>query len=84
MSQMGFPSANADKAGNGRPPYPLETILRIHLLQNGFALSDPATEEALVSGRPLTAEPSDRDRRVAKPVIFEKVFARQGVTGHRG
>ncbi len=35
------------KAGNGRPPYPLETMLRIHLLQNWFALSDPAMEEAL-------------------------------------
>lgn len=35
------------KAGNGRPPYPLDTMLRIHLLQNWFALSDPAMEEAL-------------------------------------
>lgn len=35
------------KAGNGRSPYPLETMLRIHLLQNWFALSDPAMEEAL-------------------------------------
>lgn len=35
------------KAGNGRPPYPLETMLRIHLLQNWFALSDPAMDEAL-------------------------------------
>ena len=35
------------KAGNGRPPYPLETMLRIHLLQNWFVLSDPAMEEAL-------------------------------------
>lgn len=35
------------KAGNGRPPYPLETLLCIHLLQNWFALSDPAMEEAL-------------------------------------
>lgn len=35
------------KAGNGRPPYTLEVMLRIHLLQNWFALSDPAMEEAL-------------------------------------
>jgi IS5 family transposase len=35
------------KAGGGRKPYPLETMLRIHLLQNWFALSDPAMEEAL-------------------------------------
>ncbi len=35
------------KAGRGRKPYPLETMLRIHLLQNWFSLSDPAMEEAL-------------------------------------
>ncbi|TRO41701.1 IS5 family transposase [Pseudomonas sp. ALS1131] len=35
------------KAGNGRRPYPLESMLRIHLLQNWFALSDPTMEEAL-------------------------------------
>lgn len=34
-------------AGRGRPPYPLETMLRVHLLQNWYALSDPAMEEAL-------------------------------------
>ena len=35
------------KAGMGRKPYPLETMLRIHLLQNWFSLSDPAMEEVL-------------------------------------
>ncbi|VVN82474.1 hypothetical protein PS723_01199 [Pseudomonas fluorescens] len=35
------------KTGGGRKPYPLETMLRIHLLQNWFALRDPAMEEAL-------------------------------------
>jgi IS5 family transposase len=34
-------------AGGGRRPYPLETMLRVHLMQNWFALSDPAMEEAL-------------------------------------
>jgi IS5 family transposase len=34
-------------AGNGRRPYPLTTMLRVHLMQNWFALSDPAMEEAL-------------------------------------
>ncbi|MGJ7531406.1 IS5 family transposase [Variovorax sp. GB1P17] len=34
-------------AGRGRRPYPLETMLRVHLMQNWFALSDPAMEEAL-------------------------------------
>jgi IS5 family transposase len=32
---------------NGRPPYPLATMLRVHLMQNWFGLSDPAMEEAL-------------------------------------
>ncbi len=35
------------KAGRGRHPYPLETMLRIQLLQQWYALSDPAMEEAL-------------------------------------
>ncbi|MFZ5463597.1 MAG: IS5 family transposase [Pseudomonadota bacterium] len=32
----------------GRQPYPLATMLRIHFLQQWYALSDPAMEEALV------------------------------------
>lgn len=35
------------KAGNGRPPLPLETMLRIYFLQIWFNLSDPGAEEAL-------------------------------------
>lgn len=35
------------KMGRGRHPYALETMLRIHLLQQWYALSDPAMEEAL-------------------------------------
>ena len=31
----------------GRPPFPLETMLRVHFMQQWFALSDPAMEEAL-------------------------------------
>lgn len=34
-------------AGNGRRPYPLRTMLRIHLMQNWFSLSDPGMEDAL-------------------------------------
>jgi len=33
--------------GPGRQPYRLDTMLRIHLLQQWYALSDPAMEEAL-------------------------------------
>jgi len=32
----------------GRPPYTLATILRIHLLQQWYSLSDPAMVEALI------------------------------------
>jgi IS5 family transposase len=34
-------------AGRGRKPYALESMLRVHLMQNWFSLSDPAMEEAL-------------------------------------
>ncbi len=35
------------KAGNGRRPYPLETMLRIHCMQHWYNLSDGAMEDAL-------------------------------------
>lgn len=37
------------KAGSkgGRPPMPLEVVLRVYCLQQLYALSDPAAEEAL-------------------------------------
>ena len=35
------------KAGRGRRPFELETMLRIHLMQQWFGYSDPAMEEAL-------------------------------------
>ena len=31
---------------NGRPPFSLETMLRVHFMQQWFGLSDPAMEEA--------------------------------------
>ncbi len=40
-------------AGRGRHPYPLETMLRVHLMQNWFGLSDPAMEEALYEITPI-------------------------------
>ncbi len=42
-------------AGRGRHPYPLETMLRMHLMQNWFGLSDPAMEEALYEITPMRA-----------------------------
>jgi IS5 family transposase len=32
----------------GRPPYQLATMLRIHLMQQWYSLSDPAMEDALI------------------------------------
>ena len=37
----------ASKKG-GRPAYLLATMLRVHLLQQWYSLSDPAMEEALI------------------------------------
>lgn len=34
-------------SGKGRKPYPLGTMLRVHLLQHWYGYSDPAMEEAL-------------------------------------
>ena len=33
---------------DSRPPYPLATMLRVHLLQQWYSLSDQAMEEALI------------------------------------
>ncbi len=41
------------KAGGGRKPYPLETMLCIHLLQNWFSLSNLAMEEAPYEIKPM-------------------------------
>ena len=35
------------KQGNGRPPYPLEVMIRIHCLQQWYSLSDEGMEDAL-------------------------------------
>lgn len=42
-------------AGRDRRPYPLETMLRVHLMQNWLGLSDPAIEEALYEITPMRA-----------------------------
>jgi transposase, IS5 family len=41
------------KAGKGRRPYALKTMLRIHLMQQWFGYSDPAMEEALYDVAPV-------------------------------
>lgn len=46
---LGLIEPHYPKAGSkgGRPPMPLETMLRVYLLQNWYALSDPMAEETL-------------------------------------
>lgn len=41
------PFAPSAAAQGGRPPFAVESMLRIHFLQQWFGLSDPAMEEAL-------------------------------------
>lgn len=38
---------HSPRAKTGRPPFSIETMLRIHCLQQWFGLSDPSMEEAL-------------------------------------
>jgi transposase, IS5 family len=40
-------AAHAPEKQRGRRPFPIETMLRIHFMQQWFGLSDPAMEEAL-------------------------------------
>jgi IS5 family transposase len=40
-------------AGRGRHRHPLETMPRVHLMQNRFGLSGPAMEEALYEITPM-------------------------------
>lgn len=48
------------KAGRGRRPFALETMLRIHLLQQWFGYSDPAME--IVDATLIAAPPSTKNR----------------------
>ena len=41
------------KAGSGRPPLPLERMLRIYFMQQWFNLSDPQAEDALYDIEPM-------------------------------
>jgi transposase, IS5 family len=47
--------AALSEARNGRPPVGIERMLRIHLLQHWFNLSDPAVEEALYDSQAMRA-----------------------------
>ena len=70
-------------AGRGRGPYPLESMLRVHLMQNWFALSDPSMEEALYEIASLRAfarlnlgEPIPDETTIASDRIFAPASSR--------
>jgi transposase, IS5 family len=44
---VGLIEPHAPAGKTGRPPFAVETMLRIHFMQQWFGLSDPAMEEAL-------------------------------------
>jgi len=44
---VGMIAKHAPSGANGRPPFPVAVMLRIHFMQQWFTLSDPAMEEAL-------------------------------------
>jgi IS5 family transposase len=44
---VGLIAKHAKSGANGRPPFPVPVMLRIHFMQQWFGLSDPAMEEAL-------------------------------------
>jgi len=74
------------KPGNGRRPIPLETMLRIHFMQQWFAYSDPAMEEALhdipllreFAGLDATVEVIPDETTICK---FRHLLERQGLAG---
>ena len=45
------------KAGNGRRPYPLETMLRIHCMQHWYNLSDGAMKMPCTKSPPCACLP---------------------------
>jgi IS5 family transposase len=42
------PNYSKSSSKGGRPAYPLPTMLRVHLMQQWYSLSDPAMEDALI------------------------------------
>jgi len=55
----------------GRPPYPLETMLRVHLMEQWYDLSDPAMEDAAdQSGDDASLCWYRSDHRTARPTAW--------------
>ena len=67
MSLIAPHARGAHQALGGRPPFAVETMLRIHCLQLGWTLSDPAMEEELHE-RPLYRRFAGLDGAARMPV----------------
>ena len=67
------------KAGNGRRPYPLETMLRIHCMQHWYNLSDGAMEDALyeIASKRLFARLSGKIHKHARIYRLRSVAGSQ-------
>lgn len=74
------------KAGQGRRPMELSTMLRIHFLQQWYSLSDPAAEEALYdmesmrrfAGVELGSDPIPDETTILN---FRRLLEREQLTG---
>jgi IS5 family transposase len=71
------------KAGSkgGRPAYPLETMLRIHLLQQWYSLSDPAMEDALMEvptmRRSAGTDITQERRKIAATTVVPQLYPKK-------
>jgi hypothetical protein len=68
-------------AGRGRRPYPLDSMLRVHLMQNWFALSDPAMEEALYE---IASLRNFAGLKLSEPIPDETTILRWKSAGRAG
>jgi IS5 family transposase len=78
------PVYHQPSAKGGRPPFPLEVKLRIHLLQQWFTLSDPLMEEMLIdtpcfrrfAGIDMVSERIPEETTI---LIFRHLLERHGI-----
>ena len=64
--------SQAPKGKNGRPPFAVSTMLRIHFTQQWFGLSGPAMEESLHDCRCIAS--SRRRSRVSVDYLMNPPF----------
>jgi transposase, IS5 family len=81
---LGLIAAHYPKTGpkGGRPPMPLETILRVYFLRNCYALSDPMAEETLYDSEAMRrfAGIELGDDRIPDETTIRHFLERHGLT----